>query len=466
MSEGLSRRAKLAWTARMAWQAPREGRFPFKPAAVIERAQERRMRATVEHAYRHVPYYRETMRRIGLSPADLQTAADLGRLPLLERADLQRDPEYFVSAAWPAAACVLTRSSGSTGEPVTVFRDPTSYFADAAQRERQRALVARLAGRRLRYREALIGPPESPTLKAIEDFRRRTVLPAGIRVDRRIFATLHAPEELLPGIKSYRPDVITGYGSYIDPLFLHLRDSGDRTRLAPVVRFGSDALSDIVRSFIQDDIGADVLGSYGAVETPMIGFECEAHRGYHLNVDLCPVRLIGSEGEDVGPEETGEVVVSNLVNRGTILLNYRLGDLAAIRPDPCPCGRNLPTLADLQGRVIPWIDLGGGRRFHPQGLRSILGREADIRGSQLIQQEPRRFLLRLAVLPDCARDAIAERLTAELRDSLGVDVAIRVEFVADFPRDARGKVAPIVTLPAKRARQRQGDQSASRAPSP
>jgi hypothetical protein len=45
------------------------------------------------------------------------------------------------------------------------------------------------------------------------------------------------------------------------------------------------------------------------------------------------------------PRTSGEVVVSNLVNRETVLLNYRLGDVAASLPDRCPCGRSLPLLS-------------------------------------------------------------------------------------------------------------------------
>ena len=53
----------------------------------------------VAHAYEHVPYYRETMRRLGLAPGDIAVGGDLAKLPLIEREQLQRDPEYFVSRA-------------------------------------------------------------------------------------------------------------------------------------------------------------------------------------------------------------------------------------------------------------------------------------------------------------------------------------------------------------------------------
>ena len=140
MSPSLARRA--AWSARLAWRAPLEARFPFRSPEAIERAQRRRLRATVDHAYEHVPYYRETMRRLGLTPADIARAEDIARLPLIERDQLQRDPEYFVSQAWPEDAYLRLRSGGSSGQPITVQWDRRALFADGAHRERVRSIAA------------------------------------------------------------------------------------------------------------------------------------------------------------------------------------------------------------------------------------------------------------------------------------------------------------------------------------
>jgi phenylacetate-coenzyme A ligase PaaK-like adenylate-forming protein len=109
-------RSKASAIGALAWltvEAPRQPRFPFRQHDAIERAQRRRVAATISYAYRHVPYYRETMRRLGLVPADIRTAADLRRLPVIERADLQADPERFTSRV-PAASRAMSRLSART----------------------------------------------------------------------------------------------------------------------------------------------------------------------------------------------------------------------------------------------------------------------------------------------------------------------------------------------------------------
>jgi phenylacetate-CoA ligase len=447
MTDQVTRRARLAWTARMAWDAPRQARFPFRSPDAIRAVQERRIRAIVAHAQAHVPYYRDTFRRLGLDPGELRTASDLARLPLLERHDVQRDPEYFRSQAWPLAACVALQSGGSTGAPLTVFRDPGSFPAEAAQRERERSLVTRLAGRRFRHRQAAIMPLDSSTRDAVREVRRRTLVPAGVRIQRRLFSIWRSPAELLPELDRYRPDVISSYGSYLEALFGHLRESQSRIHLPRVVLYGADSMSDSMREFIQHELGIEVLSSYNAIETPGVGWECEAHRGYHLNVDVCAVRLVTPDGATAPGGEGGEVVISNLVNRGTILLNYRLGDLAAHLPGPCPCGRTLPMMSFLQARTTAWLHLGDGRTIHPHAARLPLRKERDLWRYQVVQEERRRFLLRAIVSPQCDREATTPRLAELLRESLGQSVDVRVEYVEDLPRGPSGKVQVVVALP-------------------
>ncbi|MEO8487354.1 MAG: hypothetical protein ABI585_13565, partial [Betaproteobacteria bacterium] len=127
-----SLRARLAGSARLGIEVIRQARFAFRPIEVIRRAQSRRVRAMVSHAWRTVPFYREAMRRLGVTPADFDSADDLRRLPVIGRSDLQRDPERFRSEAFATAELLELRSGGSSGEPVSVWHDLGSVRANAA----------------------------------------------------------------------------------------------------------------------------------------------------------------------------------------------------------------------------------------------------------------------------------------------------------------------------------------------
>jgi phenylacetate-CoA ligase len=433
-------------TAEMAAIALRQRRVPYVSDATLRRLQRRRIGETVAYAHAHVPYYRETMRRLIMGVEEFREARDLARLPLLERALLQRDPEYFCSERCPPSSCVLLESGGTTGAPLMVFRDPRSLVAGVGYYERQRAVVRQLAGRSMRYREAAIALADSSTSAAYEAIRSRITLPRFMRVDRRRLSMHRAPADLLEELEAFNPHVISSYGSCLEALFTHIRAERPAIAWPRVAVYGGDSMSDAVRGWVSDELGVEVLSIYGAIEASPLGFECEHHHGLHLNIDLYPIRLVDQDGRDATDGDPGEVVISNLVNRGTVLLNYRLGDALTPIAEPCECGRTLPLCSQLERTKEAWLWFGSGR-VHAQVLRGILRHEHELWRYQLVQEARSRLLARLVPSPRCDRPTTAERVSRLLEEELD-GVSVRVEFVHELPRTAHGKVEPVIALPS------------------
>jgi phenylacetate-coenzyme A ligase PaaK-like adenylate-forming protein len=219
-------------------------------------------------------------------------------------------------------------------------------------------------------------------------------------------------------VNARRPDVLAGGGSSIELLF-RLAAAGDVSLHRPrLVKYQSDAISEDGRRLIEEGFGIPVLSSYAAVETFRIGFFCERRTGHHLHEDCCHVRVVRPDGSDAAPGEPGEVVVSNLVNRGTVLLNYRLGDVAALLPEACPCGRSFRLLGPVEGRVIEFVRLADGTRVHPWSVGHAVRSDGLLR-FQLIQEERMRFRLEVVTTDDEAHARVVERATGTLRAVLG-----------------------------------------------
>jgi phenylacetate-CoA ligase len=438
---GLARRVRLS--AALAVRAPLEARFPFRPLEAIERVQRRRLAVIVAHAYRHVPYYRETMRRLGLGPEDFTAPADLAKLPVIERDDLQRDPEYFLTDAYRPGDCLEVRSGGSTGEPVTIFRHPDALFAEEAHRERLRSQLVRLAGRRVRFTEASVYLPSDPA-GARSSFARRTLLPSSIRVRRTELSALDPPHLIAERIDRMRPDVIVSYGSYLEALFDHLHALGRRSFPPRVAVFTSDELGDRSRRLIREQFGIEVLGYYRAIEAQQLGFECDHHRGYHQNIDLCPIRILAERGREAAPGETGEVISSNLILVGTVLLNYRLGDLSAWVGEPCGCGRTLPLISYVRGRPGEWL-VGERGPLHGQAIRDLMRLRDDVLRYQVVQRSRERIEASVVAAPGCDRDELAAWIRARFAERLGAASRTEVRYAAELPRTAGGKTLRVVS---------------------
>lgn len=445
MAETTSWPRRLVNSGFLATASRIERSIPFRSPTQIERLQRRRLRAMVRHAYGTVPYYREEMDRLGLRPDDIRCADDLAKLPLIERDQLNRDPEVFVSTERSRDRYLKLRSGGSTGARCTVYHDPMAIIANAAHGERERSIYTRIIGRAVGYRETVIATPVGSAHEIRHFIQTHTLLPAGVRIERRFVSLLDPPDAIARQIDEFKPDLLHGFGSALEMVYGHQRAGGAGFHRPRVVTYSSDALSPAARRVIEEENGVPVFGTYQAIEALKIAFECDRHRGYHLNVDLYPVRVVDAEGRAVADGETGEVVVSNLVNRATVLLNYRIGDLAAILPEPCGCGRSLPLLSFLEGRSDDVIALPSGRVVHPQALRSTFIVETEIARYQVVQEEPARFVVAVVASSGADRSGLRERIVAGLGERLVDPVTIEVAFVAAIARAPSGKIRPIIS---------------------
>ncbi len=432
------------WTMYLARHWRGQSRFPYRPPAAIARAQSSRVREMVSHAHRTVPYYRETMTRLRLLPHEFRSAGDLSRLPVIERDQLQRDPEYFRSDSHRMGEDIESRSGGSTGAPRGVKWDTAAIFQNAAHAERERSIVAHAVGRFVNYRESVIASLYGTEHEIQELYANRAILPSRSRVQYQHLSLLDSPDRNVALLNEFRPDVIRSYGSYLDRLFTHVHATGAVFHKPKVVFYDADELPERARRLIADELGICILSAYQAVEAFKIGFECERHSGIHLNTDLYPVRLVDDDLEEVVAGESGEVVVSNLVNRATVLLNYRLGDVAHMLPAGCACGRTLPLMSFIEGRTDDWVTLSSGESIHPQSVRTLFTNEKEISQYQVVQRRRDHFTVALAGIAENA--ILAERIVGRFRDRFGQAVSVDVAFVASIEPSVGGKIRPVISL--------------------
>lgn len=437
---------RKAWnTARIAALAWRERRLPYRSAKRVGHLQRRRLRSIVRHAHRTVPFYREAMDERGLSPAAFREPGDLARLPLVDSRHVRLNVERFASSLHPPDRTFAMRSSGSTNGVRKVVRwDRRSLLLNLATSARDRAVVERLAGGGTRLTQAIVLPSESQSL-AIQDWlAERTLRPGSFGERSRIPADL-PPEEVARRLEAIRPDVVYTYGSNGTQLLQWLMSGGGAMAVPRVWVYASDALPAAVRERAERELGVAIVSTYQTVETARLGFECEMRSGFHLNVDRSAVRVVDADGRDLPPGEVGEVVVSNLVNRATVLLNYRLGDLAALSAEPCPCGRSLPLLAGLEGRVSEVVRGANGREVTGLTLLNMLRDElAFAIENQIVHPAPGRVVLRVVPSEWVDLEARARRLEARCREELGAGTQVETRFVERIERTPAGKVLRMV----------------------
>lgn len=433
------------WSAFTAWQARDEGRLPYRPLGEILSLQSRRLQATITHAYATVPHYREAMARAGLRPEDLRKADDLSHLALVAGDQLAAAPERFKSSRYSEARTLALRSSGTGGKAKTVWYSAAALFTALAHGQRQRAVFARFIGRRFGYREMTALRPNAVADQMRRFFESHAWVPRSLDLERAALPLDAGFEESVARINAFQPAVVFGYGSHLGALFRWAFERGREIHRPHLIWYGADRMADADRELLEHELRIPVLSSYQADEALRLAFQCELRQGFHLNLDDVAVRVVDGQGRTVGPGETGEIVISNLTNRATVLLNYKLGDLVTVSAGPCPCGRTLPTIERIDGRADDCLLLPNGEVRHPlavlRGLQTVPG----VVRVQLVQDEVARFSLRVVCALEAEWPATRTRLERVLRSCLGQGIAVETERVEALTREPGGKLRAVIS---------------------
>lgn len=426
---------RLSGSALVAASLRSQPRVPFLPRERIDALRDRRIRRMVRHAARTVPHYRDLFAREGIDPDDVRGAADLDRLPLLDKDLVRSRPDLFLSEGRAGRSALSVLTNGSTGAPMRVHHDRRSVLLNLAFGERERGPVIAGCGGTFRPREIYVGN-ETSVMKDVTAFHREnTLMP--VRPRRRFVSVREPIESVAALMNEERPDLLTGYGGWIDLFFKAVAARGIDLHPPKMVMYMAEALPPGGREHIEEGFGIPVMSRYSAAEAFKIGYFCEERTGFHVHEDLCHVRTLD-----------GQVVISNLVNRATVLLNYPIGDMGSLSEEPCPCGRTFRLLSELEGRVEDILTLADGRFVHPRAVWQVFKEYPEVLQYQLVQHEPRRFELRLTTVDDAAFQRALARTTPELHRLLGADAAIEASRRTELADrgDRGGKFRAVASL--------------------
>jgi phenylacetate-CoA ligase len=403
----------------------------------------------IQHAYNTVPFYREVMDKRRLRPKDFKTAADLEALPLIDGIRVRENTEQFLSSQYEDRFRLsLQTSSAYTYVQKLIHWNYAAILRRLICAERDRVVLNRLLEKGWGQVQLFLLPENSVSLKMRRFWDGQTLAPRNL-AHRYFFQPERPFHEAVAFINSIKPQVVFSYGSYAEEFFWFLAENRPQIALPKIWMYGGDMLSQTRKKLIEETFGCMVYSTYQSVETGKIGFQCENREGFHLNIDLCSVRLIDKLGQNVKPGEEGEVVISNLYNRAMVLLNYRLGDLGILTTKPCSCGRGFPLLEQLKGRVSEIIYLPNGRRIDSETLMfSFKDELGPSLLAQISQPGPDQVLWRIVPSLSMDREGLARRLLKKSNSIFG-NVEVHVEFFEKIPRTSAGKFLRVIPLKAR-----------------
>ena len=422
---GLWRRHTLAYLAdyqRDQWLAPEQ----------IAALQWQRLKRLLEHCEQKVPYYRQRWREAGVAVADIRNLDDYAQLPMLTKADIRQHFDALQAEGWHDR--VLTKATGgSTGDPLRFGYTRESY-------ERRTAVMWRgydWAGSRMGRRTLFVWGGAVGTPNRVQQFKDRVYNAA---FARRVLNSFGMTEANMAGyadaIDDYRPQVIVGYVGPLVRLAQWLLDTGRRVAAPRSIIGAAESLHEFQREIIERAFGCPAYNTYGCREFMLIASECERREGLHVNADHLVVELQRHPGAPV--TEPGEVVITDLFNYGMPFVRYLNGDVATASDHVCSCGRGLPLLQRVDGRLLDAIRTPAGHllpgEFFPHMLKDVPG----LVRFQVVQRRLDQLELSLVRGPGFDEASLAY-IRRELAKVVGDSLQLNVHFVDDIPLTPSGK---------------------------
>ena len=404
----------------------------YKPER-LKRFQESRLRSLVKHAYNNVPYYHKILKERNIRPEDVKTIENLKELPILTKDDITNHFYELIAVNAKDYKCGKGKTSGSTGKPLSFYLDQQNREIEYATQWRQRrwatvdfnSKIASLRGFRgnLRWINLQDGKP------------RWKFNALSRELEFNIFGLDKATLKMqINRLRKFRPCLIEGYPSAIE-LFAECILEHNIKGISPAaVQTSSETLSGRQRGVIEEAFGCEVYDWYSQSEYVVAAGQCP-EGSYHI-VESGIMEFI-KDGEQVSEGETGEIIGTGLYNYSMPFIRYRITDLGRYSKEKCSCGRGLPIVQSLEGRVFDSILTQDGKLLTGVSVEyywhnQISHSTPNVEHVHMIQKRRNRILVEMVKKEEYS-DQETQAIIRGLKSLLGSEIQIEFKYLDSLP---------------------------------
>jgi len=427
----LCRRKTLQYLAefeKTQWQSPEDSRA----------MQMQKLRATLTHCARQVPYYRELFRDRGFDPEKLESLEQLSELPVLTREDVRRNHDCLIDETVDPDTLISTGTGGSSGNPLQFKISHDFYQRRMASQFRGYRWAGWDMGEKTLWFWGVSGrvtprpaPLHKRAKKAAYQFFWRNVVKTVYQFSEEKLA------EYVRFWNDWRPSSVVGYAFGMYCLARYVLENGLSVPPCNGLILAAEATTPEQRRVMGEAFGCEVFNTYGSMEFNMIAGECEAHKGMHVNCDNLLVEIT-EDGEPVPPGEEGEITVTALVHPAMPFVRYMIGDRGRMARGPCTCGRGYPLLEEVTGRTMDIVRSPEGHLVSGVWFNHTMLAVGEVKRFQVIQEDVGEMTMRIVPADGYGPD-VERAIEKALRNALGDRIAIRFEVTDEVTLSASGK---------------------------
>ena len=412
--------------------------------------QGKRLHKIVEYVYHNVPFYRNKLQEMDLTPEDITTIDDIVKLPFTTKKDLRDNYPFGLQAAPNSEIIRIHASSGTTGNPTIVgyTRKDIGVWTECMAR----SLTAFGAGRDDIFSVAYGYGLFTGGLGAHNGVEKigAAVVPASTGNTEK-----HA--RLIRDLGITCIACTPSYALYLAETMEKMGITKDQIQLR-VGAFGAEPWTEGMRQEIQQRLGLKGFNIYGLSEImgPSVSYECDAQHGSHINEDhFFPEIIDPATLEPLPYGQKGELVFTTLTKEGMPLLRYRTRDLCSLMDGPCECGRTNIRMSAIEGRSDEMLIIRGINVF-PSQVESVVLTMEEIAprymlivdrvnnlDTLMVQVELRQEYFNATMDTPAAIDELSKKLAAKLKSVLSIAAKVQLKAPGTIER-SQGKSTRVI----------------------
>ena len=395
--------------------------------------QERALGRLLRHATMEVPAYFSLRSAV----EKFKPREALSAFPFLEKEELQKDPDRYLSRNLDHTTCYETTTGGTSGNQLRFHLDDHSQSMETGFMHRQWKRVNYKA----KDRKAVFRGVSFDNLKPNVFWQENPIY------NEIQFSPFHMSdsnlESYLIEFIRYQPKFVHGYPSAVE-IFADYILRNNKTKLIPKVQavlLGSEGITDQQRRIIERGLGARVFSWYGLSERVALGGECEKNSSYHLMPDYGYVEIIKEDGTPCYEEgDEGEIVGTNLFNFSMPFIRYKTGDWAKRLSSECECGRNWDRITEVKGRWKKEFVVGSsGAKISTAALNMHGDLFNSVQRFQYFQDKPGEMVIKILPKKEFSSES-QDLIESAYKKKVGDELQVKIRVVDDIPLTNRGKV--------------------------
>lgn len=390
----------------------------------------------MQYAHSNIPYYRD------LINAEKGHKLDLNLFPILTKETIENQRERLIN---PKMQSCLEASftGGSSGTPTSFYRD---RFCTAKRIGRQAAILEAI-GCPYGEKIALVWGAHQDIPRDQGRYRLKHKLHKWISGREILDAsnlTDSSMEAFYKKIQATSIRILYGYPNALDEFASFIDRKGLKSLKFEKIYTTAERLKKNVRDKLEFNFGGQVYDLYCTREHGCIGFECNEHKGYHLDVSSVVVEIFEND-KPVDTGQIGDIITTDLLNYGMPMIRYKIGDRGILSKETCNCGCKLPLLKKLHGRVSDCIYKTDGTPLSGLLLIDMFLGDTIIRQMQIIQEDYCEFTINI-VAAEQFHEADRTRVIDEARKYIGNNAIVNINVLESLPVNQNsGKFPEIIT---------------------